>query len=386
MLAVTGTIKEKTYDEEIISAENLLKLFNFNVPTKKDGQVQFNTIKKKFNSFTGKPEFTGMYEGKQVRIRYFESKIGTRDNPKFLPTHLPDVVPPSFLLNFMQDADFVAFMALTPHCEDSPIKNRVTVKRWRLYRPEVDAKKKVDYSDKIRKAFDLIDKSDEMVLRRKAKGMYGRTDIKDMSIEEVKALFTDDVMTAPQTFLNKFNDEKTSITGIVHDAFEHGLFSFVIAGAAVVIKWGHSIQGGVEIARVAKGTDVKDFMAEYVLKNTSIIHILQQWYEKSDLKTTIARFDGDSKIQSLINEEFTEEIINGLKETQALELAIAKQVIAFNYKDSVVNYITDGSIEPKDYKIKDSSRWQEEFLNDYIYTHPNAAKKLRQRLVQKLVK
>jgi hypothetical protein len=386
MLVISGTVKGNTYDEQVISAENLLKLFNIDLPAKRNGEVQFNTVKKKFNSFIGKPEFSGIYEGKQIKVRYFESRIGSKDNPKYLPTHLPEVAPPAFTLNMQRDSDFVAFMILTPHCEDSPIKNRVAVKRWRLHKPELEASKKVNYSEKVRQAFDLIDKTDENVLRRKAKGMYGRADIIDMGIKEVKALFTDDIMASPESFLNKFLDEKTSITGIVHDAFEHGLFTHLTAGAAVVIKWGHNIQGGVEIARIPKGTDVKEYMAEYVLKNTSIIHILQEWYNKSDLKKTIAAFDGDAKIQSLINEEWTEETINGLKDTQALELAITKEVIAFNYKEKAVNYIVDGSPESKDYKIKDASNWKDEFLNEYIYPHPNAAKKLRRMLVAKLVK
>lgn len=136
MLEVTGTLKGKIYKEEIVTAEYLMEAFGLDFLKGKE-KVTFklnednpNVVKK--NKADGKLRFpasfgfttfiNGFYEGANLQIRYYTSKVNNGPNlkPKYTPNRLR-MNGKAKPLNTTQDKEEALFWLLFPHCKDSPL-------------------------------------------------------------------------------------------------------------------------------------------------------------------------------------------------------------------------------------------------------------------------
>ena len=135
MLEVTGTLKGKVYKEEILTADQLAEAFNLNFFEKDKATFKLNTENTnivKRNRADGKLRYpnsyqlttfiNGFFEGANLQIRYYRSKVNNGPNlaPRYTPTRLR-MNGKAKPLNFSKDKEEALFWLLFPHCKDSPL-------------------------------------------------------------------------------------------------------------------------------------------------------------------------------------------------------------------------------------------------------------------------
>lgn len=137
MLEVTGTLKGKVYHEEILTADQLAELFGLTETLQRREGITFklnvdnpNVVKR--NRADGKMRFpnsyqlttfiNGFFEGANLQIRYYRSKVNNGPNlrPRYSPTRLR-MNGKAKAINFRRDKEEALFWLLFPHCKDSPL-------------------------------------------------------------------------------------------------------------------------------------------------------------------------------------------------------------------------------------------------------------------------
>jgi len=138
MLEVTGILNGQSVKNKIISATELMEalkvrlpanqdIIRFNLNTKSNTVITLNKAdgKERYaNSFLLTTYINGFYEGQNIQIRYYTSKIdrGGDRPPRYTPEKLT-FQGKSQSLSVQTDLEKIVFMYLFPLCSDSPIRD-----------------------------------------------------------------------------------------------------------------------------------------------------------------------------------------------------------------------------------------------------------------------
>ena len=175
MLAITGNLNGKPVEDQIISASDVIKLFN--LPISKDAEkIVFELDKKSkgviaINPVDGserfayrsmlKPIATGTYKNESYTVQYYNTR---RQNNKGGYTYSPnrvDFMGKRHSINTDQDLEKAVFFLLHPWCKDSPLRNRNSISRYKLFSAEKESMLKIQEEERHAKLRDMVLQMDD---------------------------------------------------------------------------------------------------------------------------------------------------------------------------------------------------------------------------------
>lgn len=245
MFAITGHINGRTYEEELISARDLIDLFNLPIDfNSKSGQMTFelhetqkspDRLNGGFRHQSGKmlrSLIEGNHDGSSINIQYYTRKTRKRVNGdniiQYVPHHIDyngDKVTFSLdTKNHPEDLEQLVFLLLCPKCQDSPLSPVHGSKRYYQIDNAVQkATNKVSQRNRLFMMFSAImgEDADIHFLRTKAAGM----NIHEHLLEDVQV--QDALMSKaeqnPSEFWKLFDNPNTSFHGIIQRALNSGV-------------------------------------------------------------------------------------------------------------------------------------------------------------------
>lgn len=333
MLEVTGTLNGRVLEEAIISADELIEAFNLDFPydspavTFKINKDNHNVVTtnradnrpRSANKWNLTPFISGFYNGANVQIRYYQSKIpqGLGKKARYTPNRV-EFAGKSRSVNLATKKEEAVFMMLFPLCGQSPLRDP---RRHGIVYNVADPGKaaQVEFSKESAnyelqgKIFALTDEMASMIALGYKAG--GRSIPQDTAINPVSArvALLNLAKADPKSVYEALASQPTLIAGtVVHAAANHLIeLKNTHTGKRA---WHYSTAlGGDMITEVPAKGNPKDHLAKYLLNRQAWINFQQVTAiaKPGSLETQIEeqRKSSDSEEETLAREAIESRIV-----------------------------------------------------------------------------
>lgn len=334
MFELTGTVKGTTYNQEPMSADQLIDLFDLEIDwngKKKLMQFELHSSQKKYDRWNKLVAFqhakmlrsliTGVHHGNSVNIQYYRRKTVKRENgvnvPSYTPHHLEyagnDL---AFVLDQAEstaDKELMVFFMLSTKCADSPIQGQYPEKYFQINDTVAKAEKEVAEYTRMYEVQSVImnPEADIHLLRTKAAGMgISESTMEDV---EVRAALMNRARADIESFWKQYDSVKTSFRGMLTRAIDMGIIIEKSKGAGV-FAYGFN----ADISQRDHGNQFQE-LATFVVGQNG----------RSELERAVSANAGlvdeiNMHIQSVGTEK---DILEGLKEDQFRSASKAKAAV-----------------------------------------------------------
>jgi hypothetical protein len=247
MLTLSGRVGEKTFKDELLSAEELIKLFGIDEKVMKEdvvfemdaGSVKVDRfgVTKHPKGFSLPARYSATFEGNSVVIHYYENEL-PRQNGRIdrVPKKLTDFRNRFMQLSPQTNKEKIAYYALSPFCSTSPLYRKGKTRFFGRLDREIRAAKSLNTERDIYSLYSVIfEEKNILKLKRKARGIK----IKGQSIPDVEAMGLGELQDAlikmakqhPDKFKDAYESADTDVRGIVAEAINYGIINTRRVGA-----------------------------------------------------------------------------------------------------------------------------------------------------------
>ena len=281
---VSGTIKNQTFDNQVVQPKKLAELFGVNF---KDKLVSFrmagaftrydqlNQMERNAPGFLLNPTITGTYEGEQVQIRYFKTRRTVQrgksgDVELMTPHRVSDFRSKSLELVSGEEFELALFFYLHEKHAKSPLFSKNSQAYYEIYSKQADAQRDNEQTEVFIDVFTSLKDTPREVLLIKAKGLQikgERIQIgKDMSQAELVRAIASMAMKYPKEFPEMYSSSLAEFNGTIEVAIDLGV---IVKGKSNGIDaWKFADQyGGEAIAAIRGPRDPKFILRDEVNKN-----------------------------------------------------------------------------------------------------------------------
>lgn len=369
MLEITGEINGKIYNSQIVSADELCDMFNIDLPQSLHLEANRVTRKKdrfgqerSLNNINAVSNIVGMYNGSQINIRYYTSKVDRDNSTKYIPRNvkigLPDTV-----YNTTENKELAVFSILYPACEQSPLRNN----RRKLYKVK-DKDREADsiISEKLmlRKIEDkVLMENNISLLRRIAYGLkIERKKVpnpKDLSINQLKAELLKLFKLNPKEFSNKFDDVTVKIEGLIQEAKIANVIRLIPQGNIKIWEYTSSQE---EIVRIVNQSPELGLLHHLSQPDVFKVHYpkMERLIQEKGVDKIALQQIMDDVSQPVEEKELT---LDEMDNAQMVDYAINSNKIWFDESNSRVALMDGMEDLGTLVKVNNKAKWKQELID-----------------------
>lgn len=366
MLELTGHIKGKSYNEDLVSADDLIDIFDITLPKKTD-VIRYSLVKSsgtiRMNRADGKETYAGahllttfingFYNGESVQLRYYNSKIpqGVGNPVKYVPRKI-EFTGKSQAFSLSRQKEQAVFTYMFKWCEQSPLREPHSEKVYTLRDLSKENAKNLIQQELLQEVrMAILAMSDETAIDIGRGFRTGNIYIEDaylgdgasakVALLEQADRFLPEVHAA-------IHSQKVMIRGGIETAIKNGTI-IPKEGKSGASMWHYSsmFAGGEQICQVLPGHNPKETLATYMMQGDN-------WLKHQQKMASDDTFVASQK--ALENE------VNLDSPASIVALALTKEVIALHpTNDKVYIVLESGHLEDKALlNIKNRDEWKDE--------------------------
>lgn len=279
MFLLTGAPAGKFYNEEAVSAQEMIKLFPEIKAFLADNAVVFDPLPKTIKTKKGvtvyrlamqtATMFTGTYKGQSITIRYYKTRTGSKDKARYAPTHVPFMGKRREIILQDRDLDLAVFFLLHPCHSLSPMAKKTAEAYMAINQAEID-RKGVENANMVARLLSAIQsdyQKNPFGLMVKAYGIKIQNKyILPMTKHEIGRAFVAlnrAAMENPEKFSVDYSDTRTSGDGLVRYALAVRALRIKAVGGRRSVVW----NDGTPFVNIPTSENEASWMAAYVARN-----------------------------------------------------------------------------------------------------------------------
>lgn len=275
MLSVTGIIDGRNRQDEKMSHEQFIETFGIKVPKSRIIDMRYTKVPAPGRQSYGSPavgkektllcEFTGVFKGNNIKVRYYETFI---DSPipktggvitKFFPRKIAFGHQKKF--RFDENPELCAFILATPQGRGTPVSNGNVRQIFYVDMPEERAMKNNESKRRFASIINEVSGTEEHRLRVIAQGLkVGKRTVSyfpEIGTEELREMIFDLASLDQSGFIEAWEDKRTIMRGNIRELLDSGLIVMEQSGATKIARWSNQV-GGAEICRWSSDLPIVD--------------------------------------------------------------------------------------------------------------------------------
>ena len=287
-LILNGIVGGNKYEDELISADELIDLFKLKDKFKKTNTVmRFDlhsnmTVKKDGEVFHPQQisilcQTSGAYEGNQFELQYYKTRtrkdMGNKGIAEYMYTPRKILFQGNTLaVNTENDKELAVFLLLHTQCETSPVRKRGSRVVYLLHDPHAAALEQQKSMMAALNIYNSIANDNVESLRLIAQGMrLGNFTDKSASIVRASLFQRFEEMKAAgkmEQFIEMYESKVSTFQGIVLDAVHRAILTQIPEKGFFVYKWGvNTAKAGQVLYTVPKGQTPIEALIEFAIDN-----------------------------------------------------------------------------------------------------------------------
>lgn len=404
MLEITGSIGDKTYNAEPVSAKFLMETYNI-PPIDKYAEFRVTPERMKVDHINGGfqvPPSTGLptvaninITGKSISLRWCSTRTpGPNGAVEYAPRRLSDLRGQmvAFTDKNEEEVEKYVYFYLHPLNASSPAHREGREAFYFLYDRTGEADKLAATYTMLSDLGKEIMTIPEARLRIKASGLFYRNSGGNVMVDATKAVELNELrvrlselLHADKTlFADAWRNEENALRGTIKYAIEKGILVGVNnPSQGTTWKWSNA-EGGGEVTIASRNDDPTIAILNYIAQNYT--------YMVPKLTSAINRMESAEMpmpgvFEDVVDEDMlTAERIKEMQPLQLIQFAASQDVLYFDRPNFQVYYCNESGDVDGDpiFTVLDKTKWQAEyaeFLADGL--NVNHLKILRQKVTEK---
>lgn len=409
-LILNGTIGNNRYEDQQVSAKELMDIFGIRDDLKRLGKViRFDLADRKIRkqgNETLHPQqqavlcmTNGTHEGEHYELLYYKQR--TRKDGMNSKTIVYDYKPRkiyiqgvSHAVNTAEDLELAVFMYIHNDNVDSPTRKQGTRYTYKLHDNLKQAEDMFKHNTLIFNITQRIMNDDINALKLKAQGLKLGNFAEKTDVEVRSTLlehFEKYKMSGRvNKFVEEFNSPYSTFTGIIMEAVQRGILQQKADKGQFVYVWGTKTdQSGKVACKIPKGEMPIEYLVKYAQANYEMfLKTIEQEIKKdedyrglSDALSSVYVYS-ENELQEDKPVSSTASTPHEMNLSELVDKGLTYGVIEYNRSDKNIYFIKDEEYElPAILSVNDSKKWKEELT---LYLNGNEGTDVQKSMRKKL--